>query len=123
MKGSDFIFDCVHCYTTNFKRGGSYIHSADLMKNKKAAINTINKKDNKCFQYDVTVALNHEEIKKDLQRITKIKPFTDTCMWEGINYTSEKDDQKRFEKNSLMIILYVFMLKTKYILPMIQNKT
>ena len=28
--------------------------------------------DNKCFQY---VALNHEEIGKDSERITKIKPF------------------------------------------------
>ena len=31
--------------------------------------------DNKCFQYVVTVALNHEEIGKDSERITKIKPF------------------------------------------------
>ena len=45
------------------------------MKNKKT-INPINKKDKKCFQYSVIVGLNHEEIKKDLQRITKIKPFT-----------------------------------------------
>ena len=29
-------------------------------------------KDNKCFQYAVTVVLNHEELKKDPQRITKI---------------------------------------------------
>ena len=45
------------------------------IKNKKATINPINKKDNKCFQYVVTVALNHEEIIRDPQRITKIKPF------------------------------------------------
>ena len=32
-------------------------------KNKKATINPINKKD-KCFQYTVTVAVNHEKIKK-----------------------------------------------------------
>ena len=34
-----------------------------LDKSKQTAINPINKKDNKCFQYTVTVALNHEEIK------------------------------------------------------------
>ena len=55
--------------------GGSYIDSPDCVKNKKATINTINKKDNKCFQYAVTVALNYEEIKKDPQIITKNKPF------------------------------------------------
>ena len=36
---------------------------------------SINQKYIKCFQYAVTVGLNYEEIKKDTQRITKIKPF------------------------------------------------
>ena len=29
-------------------------------------MNPINKADNGCFQYNVTVTLNHKEIKKDL---------------------------------------------------------
>ena len=62
------------------------------IKNKKAKIDPNNKKDNKCFQYAVTIALNHEEIKKDLQRITKIISFTNKCDWEGINFPSEKDN-------------------------------
>ena len=61
----------------------------DSIKNKKATINPINKKD-KCFQYAVTVALNDEEIKKDLQRITNIKSFINEYHWEGINFLSEK---------------------------------
>ena len=36
-------------------------------KTKKATINSINKKDNKFFQYSVTVALNHDEIGKILK--------------------------------------------------------
>ena len=44
--------------------GGSYKDYPDWIKNKKATINPINKKDIKCFQYAVTVALNQEEIKK-----------------------------------------------------------
>ena len=51
-------------YKKNSNRGGSYIDSPDWIKNKKAILNAINKKDNKCFQYHVTVALNNEEIKK-----------------------------------------------------------
>ena len=31
------------------------------MKNKKVIINPINKKDNKCFQYPVTVPLSYDE--------------------------------------------------------------
>ena len=38
-------------------------------------INAINKKHNKCFQYHVTVALDHKEIGKPAERITKMKPF------------------------------------------------
>ena len=64
MRSSDFIFDCVHilyfrCYKINFKQGGSYVGSPDWVKTKKQ-------------QYTVTVALNHEEIGKDSERITKL---------------------------------------------------
>ena len=51
-------------HKTNRNCGGSYIVSPAQMKIKKATINPINKKDSKCFQYAITVALNHEEIKK-----------------------------------------------------------
>ena len=66
MKGSKFVFDYLHLlyykyHKINPNRGG-YIGSPDWIKNKKATINPINKKDNKCFQYAVTVALNLEEI-------------------------------------------------------------
>ena len=81
MKGSDFIFDSVQllyykCHKINIKREGSYIDSPDWIKNIKATINLKNQ-DDKCFQYAATVVLNHEEIKKDPQRISKIKPFID----------------------------------------------
>ena len=46
----------------------------------------MNKKGNKCFQYTVTVPLNHEEINIDLQRITKVKPFINKYNCEGINF-------------------------------------
>ena len=90
MKGSDFIFDCVHlfyykCYKTNFKRSRSYLDSPDWMKSKKATINPISKKDNKCFQYAITVALNPEEIGKHPERITKFKSFVNKYNWEEIN--------------------------------------
>ena len=54
MKGSQFVFDYVHllyykCHKINLNRGGSYVHSPDWIKNKKATINIINKKDKLCF--------------------------------------------------------------------------
>ena len=59
----------------NFNCVESYIDSPYWIKNRKATINPINKKDNKYFQHGITVALNHNEIKKDQQRIIKTKPF------------------------------------------------
>ena len=51
MRGSEFVFDYVlsfyyKCHKTNLNPGGSDIDSPDWIKNKKAAINPINKKDN-----------------------------------------------------------------------------
>ena len=51
--------------------------------------------------------LNYEKIKKDLQRITKIKPFVNKYNWERINFPSEKDDWKKFEKNNTTTALNV----------------
>ena len=67
MRGSEFIFDSVDalCYGLNkvsLSRDGSYIDSPEWLKNKKTAINPKNK-DDKCFQYASTLALNHEKQK------------------------------------------------------------
>ena len=69
IQGSQFVFDYVHLlyykyHKINSNCDGSCIDFPDWMKNKKATINLINKKHNKCLQYAVTVALNHEGIKK-----------------------------------------------------------
>ena len=79
MRGSDFIFNSVQlsyckCHKVNFRHGGSNIDSPDWVKTKKATINPKNK-DDKCFQYTVTVPLKYEGIKWNPERASKIKPF------------------------------------------------
>ena len=69
MRGSDFEFDGVNLLYYDFNkislnRGGSYIESAKWIKDKKSTINPKNN-DYKCFQYAVTVALNHDKINKN----------------------------------------------------------
>ena len=76
MRGSEFVFDYIHLmyckyHKINPNRGGSYIDSPDSIKNTKATINPINKKDNKSFQYPVTVDLNCEEINKRFAKNNK----------------------------------------------------
>ena len=120
LKASELVFDYVQllyykCHKTNPNRDRSNIDSPDWIKNKKATINAINKKENKCFQYAVTVALNHEEIGKNPERITKIKPFINKYKWEGINFLSEKDDWKKIEKNKIKIALNILYAKKERI--------
>ena len=57
-------------YVLNAIKVVSKIDSPDWIKSKKVSIHLINKKDNKCFKYDITVTLNNEEIKKDPQKKT-----------------------------------------------------
>ena len=110
------------CHKINPNLGGSYINSPDWIKNKKTTINPINKKDNKCFQCVVTVVLNHEKIKNDPQRITKIQPFINKYKWEVINFPSEKDAWKKFEKNNVTIALNVLHAKKETIYPAYVSK-
>ena len=109
MKRSEFVFDYAQvlyykCHKTN--PNPNRIGSPDRIKKQKSNNKSFNKKDNKCFQYAVTVALNYEEIKKGLQRITKIRPFIDKYNCEGINFLSEKYDWKKYQGNNVLNVLY-----------------
>ena len=115
MRGSEFVYDRVDVLYYNLNkvslnRNGSYIDSPKCLKNKKATINPQNKKDDRCFQYAVTVALNHEQIKEHPERISKIKPFIGKYDWKEIDFPSQCKDWKKIESNNKSIalnILYV----------------
>ena len=83
--------DLLHykCHKTSLNCGRKYIYSPKWLKNKKATINPKNS-DVKCFQYAITVALNHKKIGRDPQRISKIKPFIDQYNWKEISFSSHK---------------------------------
>ena len=119
MRGSEFVYDRVDVFYYNLNkvslsRGGSYIDSPKWLKNKKATINPKNK-DDKCFQYAFTVALNYEKIKKDPQRISKIKPFTEQCNWKEIDFPSNGKDWKKLSQtiNLLLLILCMCLIILK----------
>ena len=93
----------------SLNRGGSYIEPAKWIKNKKSTINPKNN-DYKYFQYVVTVALNHDKINNEPQRISKTKPFIHQYNWNDIDFPSTSKDWKNFEVNNESIalnILYV----------------
>ena len=114
VKGPDFIFNGINYlyYDLNritISKGGSYIEFPKWLKDKKCTINQKNT-DNKCFQYATTLALNHDKINRDPQRISKIKPFSDNYNWNDINFPAATKDSNKFEvnnKNVALNILYV----------------
>ena len=99
--GSNFVYESVdllsyHLHKISLRRGRSYIKSPKWVLNKLATINPKNE-DNKCFQYSITVALNHQNIENHPERISNIKPFIDQYNWEGIDFPAEIKDWEKLE--------------------------
>ena len=117
--GSNFVFESINLLHVNIhkidlKRRKSYIKSPERTLNKRATINPKNK-DNKYFQYSITVALNHQNIENHPERISNIKPFIDKYNWKGIDFPAGIKDWKNFEENNkeVVSISYVYNLIQK----------
>ena len=129
MKKSNLVYGRVRDFYYKLHKisinrgGGSYIDSPDWIKNK-ATINPKNKNDSKCMQYAISVALNYQNIKKDPQRISKIKAFINKYGWKDINFPSHKEDWNTFEKNNRSIALNILYVpyNTKQIMPAYVSK-
>ena len=66
--------------------------------------------------------------KKKRSTKTFYKPFINKYNWKRINFSSEKDDLRRIEKNNVTIMYYcskrfIYAKKEKYILLMFQKLT
>ena len=108
--GSNFVFESddllsYHLHKISLKRGKSHIKSPEWVLNKRVTINPKNK-DN-CFQYSITVALNHQNIQNHPERISNIKLFIDQYNWEGIDFPAGIKDWKKFEQNNKTIALNI----------------
>ena len=89
------------------------LEDLDFLYNGRFSLFRLEKGNNEwCFEYAVTVALNHGEIGKNPEKITNIKPFINKYKWEGSNFPSEK---RLLEKNweKLTIALDVLCAKKK----------
>ena len=90
MKGSSFTFERIdlleyHLHKISLNRGTSYIKSFEWIKNKVVTINPKNTKDNNCFQYAITAALNHQNIDHHPKKIiiSKLIPFSNNYSCKG----------------------------------------
>ena len=84
--GSNFVFESVDLLSYNFhkislRRGRSYIKSPEWVLNKRATINPKNK-GNKCFQYSITVAMNHKTLKTIQKEYQILNPLLISIIWK-----------------------------------------
>ena len=107
--GIEFTHESVallyyYFHRIDMRRAESYIAFPDWLRNKGATINPKKQKDNKCFQYAITIALNYNKfLKKYLKKIEKIKR-------SDIDFSSYQRDWKEFEQNNTSIALNVLFV-------------
>ena len=80
--------------------------SSEWLRSKKESITN---KDN-CFQNASNDLLDYQRIKKDPQRISKLKPYINQYNWKDIKFPSDKEDWKKFEQNNEEIALNVLFV-------------
>ena len=112
LKNVDLISEGIESITYNFTEiiiSNTFIESPELIKNKKCTSNPQNK-DNTCFQYSVTIALNCQNIKNNSERISKIKPFINNLDWDNNNFPPQEQDYKTFKMNNKSIALNILFI-------------
>ena len=115
MRGSSFTFERIdlleyHLHKISLNRGSSYIESPEWIKNKGVTINPKNTKNNNCFQYAITAALNYQNIGHHPERISKLEPFINNYDWDNINFPVGHKDYSAFEKNNSDIAINILFV-------------
>ena len=60
---------------------------------------SVTKEDN-CFQNALNDSLDYQKVKKDLQKISKLKPYINQYNWKDKKFLSDKENCKKFEQNN-----------------------
>ena len=90
----------------------SQLNSLRWLQGKKEAIinNNNNSNNNNDFQNALDDSLNYQNIEKDPERISKLKPYINNYNWKGINFPAGPKCWIKFEQNNKTIarnVLYV----------------
>ena len=81
--------------------------SSEWLRSKKESITN----DDNCFQNALNDSLDYQKIKKDPQKISKLKPYINQYNWKDIKFISDKEDWKNFEQNNKEIALNILSVK------------
>ena len=80
--------------------------SSEWLRSKKESITN----EDNCFQNALNDSLDYQRIKKDPQRISKLKSYINQYNWKDIKLPSDKEDWKKFEQNNKEIALNVLFV-------------
>ena len=82
------------------------LYSSEWLRSKKQSITN----GDNCFQNALNDALDYQQIKKDLQEISKPQPYINQYNWKDINFSLHKEDWKKFEQNNKEFALNILFL-------------
>ena len=83
----------------------SGLNSLGWLRGKKEAIINNNNNNNNDFQNALDDALKYQNIEKDPQRISKLKPYINKYNWEGIEFPAGPKERGKLERNNKKIVL------------------
>ena len=108
----------IHFNKIDLWRGATYIESPKWIKNKKATINPKNTNDVYCFMYASTIALYHDVLGSNRERISqRLSIYTQAFNWHDIDFPASYEHYELFEKLNKDIALNVCLLNKKNICP------
>ena len=101
---SSFTYESVDEYNIHFNKidlrcGATYIESPKWIKNKKATINPKNTDDVYCFMYAATIALYHDVLGSNPERISqRLGIYIQVFNWHDIDFPASYEDYELLEK-------------------------
>ena len=99
-----------NCYNFAVKHLSELNSLGQLQGKKEAIINSDNS-----FKNALDDALNYENIERDLQRISKLKPYINTYNWERIDFPAGPKEWKKLNEiiRKLHLIDYLYYTTQK----------
>ena len=80
--------------------------SSECLRSKRESVT----KEDNYFQNGLNDSLDYQRIKKDPQRISKLKSYINQYNWKNIKFPSDKEDSKKFEQDNKEIALNVLFV-------------
>lgn len=114
--GSGYAYEsvkglCIHFHKIDLNRGSSHIRSPNWLKKKNATINPKDTNDPYCFIYSIVIALNHQELVTNPERISsRLSSHIKEYNWDHIDFPAASPDYQKFERHNEDIALNVLYI-------------